>query len=890
MKRIRTGLLAVIVLLLLPLTALAQGPKVLILPFGMHANVDISSTRRAVMDAMAASLNKEGAEITGLELVKELVLKKGAQDFTEKEAFEIAAKVRPDFAVLGSITRLGSTTDVDWRLLELSGKEAVAFYYASGSSEEELLSAIGKKSPAMHEKMSSSLKTRPATKKGNIDRIVVTGNKRVDTEAITGRLTSKAGGEYSPDDVREDIRTLYGTGYFNDITASLADTAAGKVLTFHVVEMPFIKKIDFDGNKELKDEKLTEGMTLKENTVLDRVTLSQSTERIKQMYNEEGYYLAKVEPVVDSNGLEASITFKIDEGPAVKVKRITFIGNEKFSDSKLRGLLNTKEKGFFSLVTSSGQFNEFYFQNDLSIIMSHYYDNGYIKADVLEHRVLLSQDKQWFYITIALSEGDQFRVGKLDVQGDLLEDRAKLIEKLDLTTGEVFNRSRLSKGIEAIAGIYGDKGYAYADIKPMTTVDDKTKTIDVTIDIRKNDLVYIERIDITGNVKTRDKVIRRELELGESDLFSSSELKKSRDNLKRLGFFEDVKILQSRGSAADKMKLDVDIKERPTGQVSLGFGYSSVDKLIGTASISQSNFMGTGIKLDLSGTISASSSKYVLGVTEPWLFDRPISAGFDIYNTDKEYPDFDIARKGFDIRLGFPITKRYTRGYLTYKLEDVNINNVLDTASSFIKEQAGETTESSVKAQVRRDTRNDAFFPSEGSVINASIELAGGFLGGTSQFIKYEGDAVKFFTLPWDMVFSVHGALGYVQGYGGKKIPIYERYFLGGINSIRGFETRTVGPKDSATGDLIGGETMITANTELIFPIFAQAAVKGLVFFDVGNTYDGPIDFSDLRKGAGLGVRWFSPFGPLRLELGFNLDRREGEKSKQWDFTIGTIF
>ena len=316
--------------------------------------------------------------------------------------------------------------------------------------------------------------------------------------------------------------------------------------------------------------------------------------------------------------------------------------------------------------------------------MGHYFDNGYINADIVEHRVLLSQDKKWFYITMALTEGEQFRIGTVDIKGELLVPREELLDKLNLKTGDIFNRTRLSKGIEAVADVYGDKGYAYADIKPMTKVDDKTRTIDITIDIRKNELVYIERIDITGNTRTRDKVIRREVELGEGDLFASSEIKKSMNNLRRLGYFDNVNILRSRGTTGDRMKLSVDVNERPTGQISMGFGYSSVDKLIGTASISQSNFMGTGIKLDLSGTLSASSSKYVLGVTQPWLFDKPISAGFDIYNTEKEYPDFKLSKKGFDIRFGFPITRRATRGYLTYKLEDINISDVAPTALPLI--------------------------------------------------------------------------------------------------------------------------------------------------------------------------------------------------------------
>ena len=857
----------------------------------MHSSVDISPSRRSVMEALASSLTASGAEIVGIDLIKDAMLRQGVKTFDEAGALDIASKVQADFAVIGSMTRLGGSTAVDWRVLDLKAKSPVAFYSKSSGSEEELIKALSNASNAMYEKMLSVLKGRVTVKSGAIDRIAVTGNRRVDTEAIMKKTSSKAGEPFSVDNVRDDIRAVYSTGFFDDVSADLSDTASGKVLTFIVKEMPFIRKIEFKGNHELKDEKIKDALTIKENTVLDRMVMGENAEKIKNLYSGEGYYLASVSPVVESDGVEAAVRFNIDEGPEVKVKRITFIGNRRFSGGKLKGLMNTDEKGVFSLISGSGKFNEFMFQNDLALIIGYYLDKGFINADITDHRVLLSEDKQWFYITIAINEGEQFRIGNIDVTGDLLVPKEELMEKFKLKAGDIFNRSKVARWLEETTDLYGDKGYAYADIRPRTQTNPGTKTVDITVNIKKNDLVYMERIDITGNVRTRDKVIRREVELGEGDLYSSSALKRSRNNLKRLGYFEDVKMSQNQGTSSEKIKLDVNVKERPTGSISIGFGYSSVDKLIGTASISQSNLMGTGLQLDISGTLSASSSRYIIGFTEPWLFDKPLSAGFDLYNTYKEYPDFKLYKKGFDIRFGFPVYDRYTRGYLTYKLEDVNITDVADTASSYIQDQAGKSTESSIKAAIKRDTRDDAFFPTEGAVLTFSTEFAGGPLGGTSYFIKYEGDAVKFFSTPWDTTFSIRGTLGHIQGYDGHSAPIYEKYFLGGINSIRGFEARSVGPKDPATGDLIGGTTMMVVNTEFLFPLMPeQKSVRGVVFFDAGNAYDGGIDPGDIRYGAGLGIRWFSPIGPLRLELGFNLNRREGEKAQQWDFTIGSVF
>ena len=873
---------------------MAEEIKALVLPFDMHAATDISGLRRSIMEAVASSLEDSGIEVVGIEETRQLMVEKKVAFFNEEAAFELASRVKADFAVLGAVTKAGRTSNADWRIIDLKDRTVKAFFYESSESDAELLRQIRAKSGKMAEDMAAALRERPAERAGNIDRITVTGNRRVDTEAIAKKISSKEGEPFSSDTIKEDIRNIYATGYFDDVTASLAETASGKALTFTVKELPFIRRIEFRGNSQIKEDRLSDAVTLKTNRVLDRVVLAENAEKIKALYEEDGYYLSKVNPVVESDGTDATVVFKIEEGPEVKVKRITVIGNQAFSDDDLMDLMNTEEVGFFTALTKSGKFNEYVYQNDLAIIMSHYFDNGYINADVLDSRVLLSEDKRWFYITIALTEGEQYRIGKLDVSGDadLLASKEELTAMLKIEGNEIFSRRKLSQGVEAISYFYGDKGYAYAEVKPLTRVNPADKTIDITLDIKKYDLVYIEKIDITGNVRTRDKVIRREVELGEGDLFSSSELKRSRGNLKRLGYFENVQITETRGSSSDRINLGVDVQERPTGSISLGLGYSSVDKVIGTASVSQSNFMGTGLKLDLSGTVSASSSRYVLGITEPWLFDRPISAGFDLYNTEREYPDFDLRKQGFDLRFGFPLTKRYTRGYITYKLEDVHISNVETTASSIIKDQEGTSTESSIRLQVRRDSRNDAFFPSEGSVINLTTEFAGGPLGGTSYFIKYEADAVKFFPMPWDTVFSIHGSAGYVHGYDGKFPPIYERYFLGGINSIRGFETRSISPKDEATGDLIGGSSMVVMNLEYLFSLFPEQNIRGLVFFDAGNAYRNreEIEAFRFKTAVGGGIRWFSPLGPIRIEVGFNLDPKDEESGSEWDFAIGTLF
>lgn len=860
------------------------------MPFDMHSATNINAERKNVMNAVARSLDGAGAGITGMDVLKELVLDKLVERFDEAVALRAAREAGADFAVLGAITRLGATTSIDLRVLDIVTNETLSLYYHSSPSLADLLRKIESGGAGMYQKMTETVRARKAVRSGTIDKITISGNTRIDTVAIERKISSREGAPYSPDDIKEDIRSIYSTGYFDDVSVDLSDTASGKVLTFTVTELPFIRKIELRGNKELGEDSLSTLLTLKANTVLDRVLLGENRSMLQSYYAEEGFYLANVTTEVESNGVEATVIFNIEEGSEVRVRRITLIGNKKISDKRLKKIMSTKEAWLLSKITESDRFDEYLFHNDLGQIIGEYFNNGYINADITDRRVLLSEDKKWFYITIAIDEGPQYSIDEIEFSGDLIAKKSELMEQLKIESGEVFNRAKLSLDIDTLSDFYGDKGYAYAEVLPRTKLDEAKRTISLNFELVKHELVYIERIDITGNTRTRDKVIRRELETNEGSLYSTSEVKRSRNNLRRLGYFNSVQIGRSQGSGEDKIKLDVEVEERPTGSISVGMGYSSVDKLIATASISQANFMGTGIKLNMSGTASASSSRYVLSLTEPWLFDKPISAGIDLYNTEKEYPDFTIKKQGFGLRVGFPLYKRYTRGYINYKYENINISEIADTASTYIKDQEGVNTESSIKVALRHDTRDDAFFPSEGIVANLSTELAGGPLGGTTYFVKYEGDIVKFFALPLNTTFSLRGSLGYVQGHSGNKMPVYVRYFLGGMNTIRGFETRTISPKDEITDDLIGGTTKMVGNAEFVFPLIEEQKIKGVLFFDAGNAYDGQIDFRDIRMGAGGGIRWFSPMGPLRLELGVNLDPRTGEASQQWDFTIGTLF
>ncbi len=892
MKIIKPFCLITLLLLLIPACAMAGGAalKVIILPFDMHSYNGISRERRGVMDALAADMRDEGAEVVGLDIIKGLVAMGPSTGFDEQTAMDIAKKAPADFALIGSITRLGSTYNMNIRSFSVKSEQNIAFYTTNASSMNGLISAIHKNTPNIYKKLIATLQKMPVERHGIIKAIKVSGNRRVDDVAILKKLSTRVGEPFSADDVKKDINTLYGTGYFEDISVDLTDMAAGKLMTIFVKETPFVKAVELKGNKELEESKIRDVITIKKNVLLDRSAIGDNVKMIRQLYASEGFFLATVSAETKTDGLDATVTFTIKEGSAVRVKRITILGNSFLSERKLKHVMTTKESWLFSFVNQSGRFNEFAFQNDLAQIIGTYYDEGFINADIIDHKVFLSRDKRWFYITISIKEGKQFKFGHVDLTGDIIGLKRDLLKKFKVHEGDTFSRATLTRDIEGLKDFYGDKGYAYVDVRPSTNINNKKRIVDLTFDIKKNDIVHIDKINITGNTKTRDKVIRRELYIDEKDLYSSTGIKKSKSALKRLGFFEDVGIEKVRGKSADKIDIAVKVKERPTGAISAGIGYSSVDSIIGTASISQSNLFGTGIKLNLSGTISSSSTRFVLGFTEPYLFDKPISSGIDLYNTDQQFQGFNTRKKGFDTRLGFPLYGRETRAFVSYTLEDAEVLDVSTSASSFIKAQEGSRTESSVNVTFTRDTRDDAFFPRHGSVITLSSKVAGGVLGGNVYTIKHQLNAIQYFAAPLKTTVSIRGQAGYLRGYAGREAPIYERFFLGGINTIRGFDTRTISPKDPATGDLIGGETMFVTNLEFLFPLLKGQKIRGLLFFDAGNAYQGKIDFTDIRTSAGTGIRWYSPVGPLRLELGINLAPREGESRTNWDFTIGSTF
>jgi outer membrane protein insertion porin family len=722
-----------------------------------------------------------------------------------------------------------------------------------------------------------------------VGEVAIEGNRRVELSAVRSVLSVKAGQEVTAEEIDRDIRAIYKLGRFADVSAEIEERGGVKVLVYRLTERPLVRAVKYAGNKEFSTERLSGLVTLKTPDIYDPRKVEKSVAAIKKAYVEEGFHAAEVVSKVDVNDdYEATVTFDVKEGEKVLIRQIRFEGNTVFTDAQLKKVMETKERWFLSWLTGRGTYKEEVLQNDLEIIADQYYNKGYVQVKVRQPLITLAEDKKNMDVFIEIREGEQFRVGELNVQGDLLKSKEEILALAKLKPGDIFSRQQLRQDVFTINDLYADQGYAYVNVSPLTQLDAERRVVDLLFEIEQGIQVNIERIQVDGNTKTRDKVIRREMKLVEGDLYSASKMKESRRKINNLGFFEEVNVATSKGSDEAHMNVDVDVKERPTGTFSVGFGYSSVDGFIGQGSVTQDNFLGKALKLNLAGSLGGKSTTYQFGLTDPYFLDKNLTLGFDLYKTEREYVDFSKKALGGDVKLGFPLTEN-TRTFFLYRYEEKEIFDVDADASQLIKDQEGESTLSSVTATVTRNTTDYYLDPSRGSVSQLSAEFAG--LGGTENFAKYIADQRFFFPYKWGTVFSAHGQVGYIQQVGGEEIPIDERFFLGGINTLRGFKSREVGPRDEETGDFTGGDKEAYFNLEYIFPLLKDMGLKGVVFFDTGNAWGEDEDFfSEMRYSVGGGIRWFSPMGPLRLEWGYNLKPKDFEDNSQFEFSIGKTF
>ena len=721
----------------------------------------------------------------------------------------------------------------------------------------------------------------------------VKDNKAVSTATILSKIKTKTGKAFSQDVLNDDLRRLYVLGYFTDVSIDVKDYEDGLMVTFIVKEKPLIEEINFVGNETVRENKLTAKMVIKAGELLDENQLLMDMAEIKKLYESRGHFQVDVDYNVqeDKKLNTAKLTIIINEEQKSKIKRIYIEGNESFSDNQILKIISTRPDTLFT----SGYFKKDVFKDDLEKVKSFYQNSGYLDVDVASE-FERSPDKKAMYITLLIDEGRVYLVGDIKVAGNEIMSVEELTSETVMLTGKPFSEEGMRIDAVNMQQVCYNKGYIMARVIPAPIMDETTGNINITYEVTENDLIYVRRVDVRGNTKTKDVVIRRELRIYPGEPFDGSNVRRSRERLNNLGYFEEVSFDTEATDKPDEKNLVVNVKETKTGEFSFGGGYSSIDQFIGFVSVTQRNFdllnfptfTGDGQYLNIKGELGMVRSNYVLSWTEPWIFDYPLSFGFDLYRRGHERSrgvgySYEESRTGGDVRFGKEFTD-HIKTRLMYKLEEVNISDIPDEATSDLRDEAGDNILSTLALYAAFDTRDNVFNPTRGFLLSAGAEEAGGPFLGDKDFFKYTtNNSVYFSWLDKKLVLELSGRAGLAYEYGDSDtVPIYERFYAGGANSIRGYRERSISPLDSVTKDPIGGEAMLVGNAEVTFPVFKDV-IKGAVFFDVGEVWGDAEDFasgSDYKYGAGAGVRVKTPMGPLKLDWGYPLKEAEDQEQK----------
>jgi outer membrane protein insertion porin family len=752
--------------------------------------------------------------------------------------------------------------------------------------------------------------------------IQVEGQRKIEKDAILNRLKLKIGTSYSPEELREalreDVNQLFKSGFFFDVEVSKQDIADGFVLKLKVFEKPSITDIVWEGvSEDVKKEEIQEALGVKAFEILNMAKIKEGQEKIQKYYEDKGFFLAKIDIKTEDVVKDESVKLKVEikQNDRVKVKKITFLGNKKLPASTLIIDQLISEEGFFTGLSGSGQFKQDMFERWIQGIRFIYFNQGYIQAKIDRPQVTVTPDKKGIYITINVEEGEQYEVGEIDFSGDILFSRQELLDVIKLDENKIFAYDVLQKDLGELQAKYGDLGYAFANVNPQWKIKDKERKVDIVFEFDKGSKVYFGRIQVLGNSKTRDKVLRREMKIREGELYNETRRRQSLENIQRLGFFDEVNFKTTTPpDKLDILNIDVVIKERNTGQIQLGAGYGSSQGFTLQGSVQQTNFMGRGQNLGVSLNLAKNYSFYDVTFTEPYFRDSLWSLGFRVFQSENSgRADYDEKKTGGSLFVGHPLGDylRFNASY-TYtatRLYEAEINGQKVTDLDLFPLNTAEGDAGLLGFSLDYDTRNDRFRPSKGIYARLGYSVTGPF-GGNLRYYKANSDFRFFKNLFWDVVFRNSFSYARIESTDPTRTaPFNELYLLGGPYSLRGYRYARIGRQvvsQKAKNELIakgdtadleerskrfyGGAQQVMYQGELLFPLIREAQMYGVTFYDVGQAEDTIVDdkfFAD----TGFGIRWFSPIGPLRFEWGFPLNRDTNwHEAVVFEFSIGTPF
>lgn len=740
-----------------------------------------------------------------------------------------------------------------------------------------------------------ALEASAAETGSRISSITVRGNQRTESRTVLSYMGMKPGDVVSQEGIDTSLKALYATGFFSDVKI----IPEGSGLVVQVVENSVVSRVAFEGNDRVETKDLEKEVEMKARSVYSHDKVQSDTARILEIYRRSGRYNATVEPkVIQQDENRVDLVYEISEGQQALVQKISFVGNEQYSSDDLRKAVRTSETAWYKFLSDDDKYDADRLQYDQEMLRKFYLKEGYADFQVKSAHAELSPAKDAFYLTFVVDEGPQYTLGKVDVSSELTgADQPDLTALLTTKAGETYDNSQVEETVDAMTKELGNSGYAFVDIKPHLNRDTEKKTLDLTYIIKPGPRVYVERINVTGNVRTLDKVIRREFRVAEGDAYNTTKLQRSEQRLNNLGFFEKVEVKNEQGSAPDKTVVNVDVKEKSTGEINVGAGFSSTDGVLANFGVSEKNLLGRGQELKTNFTLSTRRRQAELSFTEPYFLDRELSAGFDVYRT---YQDFtqqssyvsDV--KGVNLRTGYSLQEKLLHS-IYYTVHENTISDVPTIASAYIRNQQGTNTTSAVGQSFTYDDRDSKFDPTKGYTVRLSQEAAG--LGGDSKYLKHELKAAYYYPVAKKWTFGLMGAGGHVFGLAGEDIRINERFFVGG-DDLRGFANAGIGPRDTATNDALGGNTYYTQTTELRFPLGLpeDLGVSGAVFNDLGSLWSTDdsganiFDKNALRDAAGVGLLWTSPFGPIRVDIAKALVKQDADQTETFRFSFGTRF
>lgn len=875
----------------------APAPRILVLPFQVHGESDHAALEAQLPGMLNARLGGSGVQVVDPEQMMRLVRSRNISSLDVATVRSLAQAAGASYAVYGSVNQVGGVQSIDARLVSASAsQQPLPLFVEQGSGDANLQRALD----VLAGNIISALPTQASPVVGGnvLAGVEVRGTKVLDPDVVLMRIASRKGDRPDVAAIDAELKQIWDLGYFSDVSVDLEQRPEGTFLVYTVMEKPKVESIDVQGASEMDADDVLAAMSTKAGSVLNEGMLAEDIQKILGEYRKKGFYLAKVDQRTDlrQGGTTAALTILVDEGKKLYIKEVRIEGANQLDEDDVKDQLLLSERSMISWITGTGVLKEELIERDSSAIAAYYLDRGYMDITVAAPRIDFSEDG--ITITFPINEGPRYTLGSIILSGDLIDsdERLREVMKTDelAAQGAPFNLTAMQEDAKNLTDFYADYGYAFADIDTRPLRHSEGNVVDLDFVIQKKNKVYVRRVLVEGNAKTRDNVILREMRLTDGEAFEGQKLRRSTERLNKLGYFEVAEAELVPTEQEDEVDLKVKVKEKPTGALMAGVGYSTFSQFGVSGTIMERNLWGKGYNISLQAAFSGRRDAYTLTFGNPRFNDTPLSVSVEAYHWRDDYYDYIKKTTGGVLRFSYPIGE-YTSVGFGYRLDQYKIYDLDWDVSDLIRRYANDTRYTSVGLlRLVRDS-TDSYMPTSGNIDILGVEYGGGILAGDDDFITLTAEHHSYYQLRPEHV--LHGRIKgqAIFENGSSEVPVFERFWMGGMNSVRGYTSRDITPRDPKTGDRIGGTRMAFMNLEYIWTMNKEFGLYLVPFYDMGFNIDADRDYSfsdELLKSAGLEVRWRSPLGDLRFSYGipFDEDRKGNRNSGRFEFAMGQTF